>query len=160
MAAFAQDTPAAFSKELIDTLDPAVVMISVQSIPINGESSMYPGTGFIVDAKDGIIVTARHVVGTGPAAFTVTLSNHEELRNVHRMDVDPKLDIAFLKFDTTTLSAPLQDVVLNTERPPVGSNALLIAYCAMKHTVLPGTIADNRKLTLVTQVHHSPCHNT
>ncbi|KAH3901392.1 probable Pro-apoptotic serine protease NMA111 [Saccharomycodes ludwigii] len=55
-------------------------------------------TGFIVDADRGIILTNRHVVGSGPFVGFAVFDNHEEcdLIPIYR---DPVHDFGFLKFD-------------------------------------------------------------
>ena len=66
--------PAAEAKidqALVKKLKPTVVNISV-SVAIGlhkGESGSWVGTGFIADAKRGLIVTNKHVSGQSPAHF-------------------------------------------------------------------------------------------
>ncbi len=58
------------------------------------------GTGFIVDADKGIIVTNRHVVPSGTSSVSVTLSDGTTLGDVEvigRTNDNDSLDIAFLK---------------------------------------------------------------
>lgn len=42
-------------------------------------SSSSQATGFVVDAKRGLILTNRHVVGAGPFVGYVIFDNHEEV---------------------------------------------------------------------------------
>jgi S1-C subfamily serine protease len=55
-------------------------------------------TGFVVDAERGIIMTNRHVVGSGPFCGFAVFDNHEEcdVKPIYR---DPVHDFGFLKFD-------------------------------------------------------------
>lgn len=56
----------------------------------------YTATGFIVDAKRGIILTNRHVVSPAPIVAQAVLTNYEEvdLEPVYR---DPVHDFGFMK---------------------------------------------------------------
>lgn len=58
------------------------------------------GTGVVIDADKGIIITNRHVVGDNPSAISVTLSDGTELKEVEligKTSNSDTLDIAFLK---------------------------------------------------------------
>lgn len=61
--------------------------------PFSSEAS-----GFVVDAKRGIILTNHHVVGDGPFVGYVIFDNHEEVE-VKPIYRDPVHDFGFLKFD-------------------------------------------------------------
>lgn len=56
----------------------------------------YTATGFIVDAKRGIILTNRHVVSPAPIVAQAVLTNYEEvdLKPVYR---DPVHDFGFMQ---------------------------------------------------------------
>ncbi|KAJ2843412.1 hypothetical protein J3B02_005274, partial [Coemansia erecta] len=65
----------------------------------DGESSLCSeATGFIVDAERGIILTNRHVVGSGPFVGEAIMHDHEEV-SVKAIYRDPIHDFGFLQFD-------------------------------------------------------------
>lgn len=88
---------------------PSVVSVNVTSPsvedslfgPMAGESES-AGTGFIIDAREGIIVTNRHVVPRDISDLSITLSDGTELEDVEVLGrtspADP-LDVAFLKIN-------------------------------------------------------------
>ena len=79
---------------------PSVVMIrsyAPRAFDGKGAGSSY-ATGFVVDAENGIILTNRHVVRTGPIVAEAILQNNEEiaLTPIYR---DPVHDFGFLQYD-------------------------------------------------------------
>ncbi|RMJ15913.1 hypothetical protein CDV36_004395 [Fusarium kuroshium] len=62
---------------------------------ISGSSE---ATGFVVDAEKGIVLTNRHVVGTGPWTGYILFNNQEEV-DAFPIYRDPVHDFGFLKFD-------------------------------------------------------------
>jgi S1-C subfamily serine protease len=58
------------------------------------------GTGFVVDAKQGWIVTNRHVVGESPSYVEVSPKD-EPYREASKIYVDPYIDIAIIEIDPT-----------------------------------------------------------
>ena len=79
---------------------PSVVMIrSYAPRAFDGKlaGSSY-ATGFVVDSEQGIILTNRHVVRTGPLVAEAILQNNEEipLVPIYR---DPVHDFGFMKYD-------------------------------------------------------------
>jgi serine protease DegQ len=78
--------------ELADAVSPSVV---------NVNAGRRGGTG-IVWSKDGLVVTASHVVGHSPAS-TVTLGDGKELE-AKVVGRDPYTDVALLKVDADGLS--------------------------------------------------------
>lgn len=60
------------------------------------------GTGFIIEAEKGIIITNRHVIPSGTSSVNVVLSDGTELTNVSvigRTGDSDSLDVAFLKIN-------------------------------------------------------------
>lgn len=57
------------------------------------------GTGFVVDAKRGWILTNRHVVGESPSIVEVSPKD-ENFREVKKIYVDPYLDLAIVATDS------------------------------------------------------------
>jgi S1-C subfamily serine protease len=58
------------------------------------------GTGFVVDAKQGWIVTNRHVVGESPSYVEVSPKD-EPYREASKIYVDPYIDIAVIEIEPT-----------------------------------------------------------
>ncbi|CAH2352276.1 pro-apoptotic serine protease Nma111p [[Candida] railenensis] len=86
-------------RHTISNVIKSVVSIKLnQCVNLDGEGP-YTGeaTGFIVDSEKGIIITNRHVVGTGPFRGYAVFDNHEEadLKAIYR---DPIHDFGFLQF--------------------------------------------------------------
>ena len=61
------------------------------------------GTGFVVDAERGLILTNRHMVHTGPVVAEAIFDDHKEaeLQAVYR---DPVHDFGFYRFDPDLLT--------------------------------------------------------
>ena len=81
---------------------------------------VYSATGFIVDAKRGIILSNRHVVSPAPIVAQAVLTNYEEvdLIPIYR---DPVHDFGFLKFDPSKVKfMELQEIDLCPEKAKVG----------------------------------------
>lgn len=88
---------------------PSVVSVNVTSRSV--EDSLFgptteeresAGTGFIIDAREGIIVTNRHVVPRNISDLSITLSDGTELEDVEvlgRTSPSDPLDVAFLKIN-------------------------------------------------------------
>lgn len=99
-------------------------------------------TGFIVDAEKGIILTNRHVVGSGPVTMTATFQNLE------RMDVvplyrDPVHDFGFLRYNPEDLkrNSP-KSLELNPDGAEVGTDIRVIGSDGGEQlSILAGTIA-------------------
>ena len=87
-------------KDTISNVIKSVVSIKLnQCVNLDGERP-YTGeaTGFVVDSKRGIIITNRHVVGTGPFRGYAIFDNHEEA-DVKAIYRDPIHDFGFLQFN-------------------------------------------------------------
>lgn len=65
--------------------------------PIYANDSI--GTGFVVDAKNGIVLTNRHVVDLGKAEYSVIFGEGEKSYDVKNIYKDPVNDFAILKLD-------------------------------------------------------------
>ncbi len=89
--------------------------------PIRPRSSL--GSGFIIDAKNGYIITNNHVVKNAEN-INITLANDVTIE-AHLIGSDEKIDIAVLKIDTTALD--LKDVQFgNSDNLRVGDWILAI----------------------------------
>jgi S1-C subfamily serine protease len=63
---------------------PSIVVIRANYVkPFDGDQAgAGHATGFVVDAKRGLILTNRHVVSTGPIRAEATFLNKEEVRRM------------------------------------------------------------------------------
>jgi S1-C subfamily serine protease len=59
-------------------------------------------TGFVVDAKRGIILTNRHVVQPGPVDAEAVFLNHERV-DVEAIYRDPVHDFGFFRYDPSSV---------------------------------------------------------
>jgi len=79
---------------------------------LNSEKvGVFTGTGFIVDASEGIIATNYHIAGTSPQQVKITFENGESTEALV-LHYDVWHDFAFYKVDVSTLHFPLQEAKL------------------------------------------------
>ena len=144
MAASALAQPLADWQETIDQVVPGVVALRVNS-PRAFDSEM-PGTlqatGFVVDAEQGLILTNRHVVRSGPVVAEAVLLDHEEVP-VQAVYRDPVHDFGFYRFDPEVVEfMELPELTLAPENARLGREIRVIGNDAgEKLSILPGTIA-------------------
>ena len=84
----------------MDKCVPAIVQIKVSSVRAfdTEGAGTSQATGFVVDAAQGLILTNRHVVGSGPVTAEAVFDNHEcvPLEAIYR---DPVHDFGLFRFD-------------------------------------------------------------
>lgn len=99
-------------------------------------------TGFIVDAERGIVLTNRHVVGSGPIRFSATFQNQERV-DVVPLYRDPIHDFAFVRYDPEALAyAKPASLSLRPDKVRTGMNIRVIGSDGGEQlSILPGTIA-------------------
>lgn len=99
-------------------------------------------TGFVVDAEQGIVLTNRHVVGSGPIRLSATFQNQERVDAVP-LYRDPIHDFAFIRYDPAALryAAP-ESLSLRPEKVRTGMDIRVIGSDGGEQlSILPGTIA-------------------
>jgi S1-C subfamily serine protease len=104
---------AAISSRAVVQLKPCVVNIqrfSVVGVNAEGRGNLQ-ASGFIVDAKRGIIATNRHVAGTSPSRFKIIFENGQST-DAKLLHYDAWHDFAFLSVDPSALKFPLKAAVL------------------------------------------------
>jgi len=99
-------------------------------------------TGFVVDAEKGIILTNRHVVGTGPIRLSATFQNQERV-DVVPLYRDPIHDFAFLRYNPADLVyANPHSLPLRPDKVSTGLNIRVIGSDGGEQlSILTGTIA-------------------
>ncbi len=99
-------------------------------------------TGFVVDAQRGIVLTNRHVVGSGPIRLSATFQNQERVDAVP-LYRDPIHDFAFVRYDPQALQyASPASLHLRPDKVSTGMNIRVIGSDGGEQlSILPGTIA-------------------
>ncbi|ROT36173.1 PDZ domain-containing protein [Sodiomyces alkalinus F11] len=78
------------------------------------------GTGFVVDAEKGYVLTNRHVVGHGPFWGRIIFHNQDEV-DAYAMYRDPVHDFGFLRYDPEAVKyAQVSSIELRPDRAKGG----------------------------------------
>ncbi|KAJ2849728.1 hypothetical protein IWW36_002420 [Coemansia brasiliensis] len=81
------------------------IVSTSNTIPIvfdTGFSGTGTGTGFVVDAENGIILSNRHVMSAGPSSHKATFFNNQQV-SLQPFYYDPEHDFAFFRYDPAEL---------------------------------------------------------
>jgi len=130
--------------ETLERISSGVVSIRVDSTrAFDTEwNSSSQATGFVVDAKRGIILTNRHVVTPGPVIAEAIFRNNEEVRltPIYR---DPVHDFGFFRYDPAELHfIEPAELPLVPEGAGIGKEIRVIGNDAGEQlSILAGTIA-------------------
>ncbi|MDX1455030.1 MAG: trypsin-like peptidase domain-containing protein [Gammaproteobacteria bacterium] len=144
LLAFAMPLQAAEWSSTIERTAPSIVSIQVDSVrAFDTEwNASAQGTGFIVDAERGIILTNRHIVQSGPVTAQAVFRNHEvvDLKPIYR---DPVHDFGFFQYDPDDLKfIEPQSIRLRPDRATVGREIRVIGNDAGEQlSILAGTLA-------------------
>ena len=143
LSAQAQDNEAAWRKTL-EEIRPSVVSLRVNKTrPFDTESNtLLDGTGFVVDAQRGIILTNRHIVSTGPVKGEALFANQEEIE-LERLYADPVHDFGFFRYDPAGLRhIRPRGLELAPEAAQLGREIRVVGNDAgERFSILAGTIA-------------------
>ncbi|MEM9172301.1 MAG: trypsin-like peptidase domain-containing protein [Pseudomonadota bacterium] len=128
----------------LERIATGVVSIKVDSTRAfdTGWNSSSQATGFVVDAKRGLILTNRHVVTPGPVIAEAVFLNNEEV-SLQPVYYDPVHDFGFYRFDPAALKYIQPEVLqLNPAGARVGTEIRVIGNDAgEKLSILAGTLA-------------------
>ena len=131
-------------QETLDRVGRAVVSIRVTATRDfdTDDAGASQGTGFVVDAERGLILTNRHMVQAGPVVAEGLLHNDEELE-LHAIYRDPVHDFGFYRFDPKAVRhTDVVELPLAPEAARVGAEIRVIGNDAgEKNTILDGTLA-------------------
>jgi len=100
------------------------IITRVQMPFYDDEKGTFTGTGFLIDAKKGWILTNAHVVSRSPSTVRISFKGREDVI-AEKLYVDPLIDVAVLQIpaknipDNTT-PAPLQCRTMPKVGHPVG----------------------------------------
>ena len=139
----AQDGNALWA-DVVARTAPQVVSLQISYVRdfVEANQGVSSATGFIVDAERGIILTNRHVVGSGPVTMSATFQNLERV-DVVPIYRDPVHDFGFLRYDPKDLkrNSP-KSLILSPASAKVGTDIRVIGSDGGEQlSILAGTIA-------------------
>jgi len=124
------------------------VRTSIEMSFIDEEEGVFTGTGFVVDASRGWILTNAHVAGYSPSRVQVAFQKTKYFK-VEKLYVDPYLDVAVLRapagsLPKSTISAPLECEEEPSVGHPVGAfgHPWSLAYTGTRGIISGSTISS------------------
>ncbi len=97
--------------DIVKKASPAVVSVLRNDVsfdylrgPIETENSI--GTGFVVDGKEGYVLTNKHVVSETNTQYVVVFGENEARYSISQISLDPSNDFAILKIDLLGKEVP------------------------------------------------------
>ena len=127
---------------VVNELLPTVVTV-INRLP-NG-TAQSSGSGFVIDASNGYVVTNNHVVedvrDTNPgASFDVIFADNRVVKGVKLIGRDDKTDVAILQVPAQNLKAA---ILANSDDVPVGATVVAIgsALGELQNTVTTGIVS-------------------
>ncbi len=131
-------------RNTLETVAPSVVSLRVTATRDfdTENASVSQGTGFIVDAERGLILTNRHMVHAGPVLSEAILLNNEELE-LEAIYRDPVHDFGIYRFDPSQVrNQDIEALSLDASAARVGMEIRVIGNDAgEKLSILDGTLA-------------------
>jgi serine protease Do len=89
----------------------------------SGEDPFY-GTGCIIDAKRGFVMTSKHVITQSPSEIHVIFSNLERV-TAERVYIDPQMDVAVIQFDPSKVDFKYSEAQFQTSKKIVPGHPVL-----------------------------------
>lgn len=132
---------------VLDTVVPAIVALQVTAVRSfqDDHAGAHGGTGFVVDAQQGLLLTNRHVCTCGPERASATFVGCPAMEEVpvSIAYVDPVHDFAILRFDPDQLlQTPRAEIALEPSGLHVGEEIRVVGNDSMeKLQIFSGTIA-------------------
>jgi len=132
---------------VVDSARPAIVALHVMAVRSyqDDAAGSHGGTGFVVDAERGLLITNRHICTCGPERSSATFVGSPSMEElpVDIAYVDPGHDFAILRFDPQRLrQTPRAELKLDPTGCRVGEEIRVIGNDSLeKLQILPGTIA-------------------
>lgn len=113
--------------EIIDRVKKSVVTLYVNtSLSAYENSGKHTGTGFIIDKKQGLVLTNAHVAGGANIAhYHASFYNGKEA-DAKLVYYDPWLDYAFLKLDIAEIPEAVRQINFSNKNPQIGQNVFIV----------------------------------